>query len=89
MSGLVRGGLEEALSQALDSRALPADPNVVEELVGAVHDWLDGLGDDDQVARLTSSVRDLPWGHHEGIALSPWWSCRTLQGLALMLRRRL
>lgn len=84
MSGLVRGPLEEALSQALLERAQDGSPAAVEPLVGAVADWLEGIAVGEEVTRLTRQVRC-----DDGVQLSPYWSGRTVEGLGLMLRRRL
>ena len=75
--------LEESLDEALRDAGIIPPPGAVQGLAQGVADWLDVIRDEESVDRDVAAAR-----FTDGAALGPYWSPRTLRGLALMLRRR-
>lgn len=90
-----RALLVEALDQALQAEGLAATVSQVDGLVEAVADSVEVMASEGAV-RLEAWEMPLPYApRREGAPPKPpdarlgaYWSGRTLQGLAVMLRRR-
>jgi hypothetical protein len=75
--------LEEQLDQALLDAGVLATPTQVQEVAQGVADWVDLLRSQEAVRADVDRV----W-FPDRRPLSVYWSLATLEGLALMLRRR-
>lgn len=75
--------LEEQLDQALQDSGVYATQTQVQETAQSVADWLDLLRSEEAVRDDVERI----W-FPDRRPLSVYWSVATLEGLALMLRRR-
>lgn len=88
--GAARAHMAEALDVALQDAGLRATTEAVDKLVEAVADSLEVIAGESvvrQEAWDTPVRRPLDPKAEAGL-VGPYWSRRTLEGLALMLRRR-
>lgn len=85
-----RSFMAEAVDVALRDAGMPAFVDVVDQIVEAVADSLDVISGESVVRQEAWAI---PVGRPldpkaEAAPVGPYWSTRTLQGLAAMLRRR-
>jgi hypothetical protein len=82
-----RAYVAEALDAALSDAGLPATAAAVDLLVEALADSLEVLAGESAVVEQAWAT-SVPLSGGGCAYLGHWWSGRTLEGLALMLRRR-